>query len=648
MFAMHFRDSLLSTLSRLNIDRRVFLRLNFYRCHLAYFTLTILITSAVIYGSTGESKSSSGRHDIRYIDALFLAASAMTTTGLNSVNLGSITGYQQSVLFVLMLLGDLSTTSISVVIVRRWFFRKRMAELCAKSNSAKKILQGVDEESAQRTNFRRGLRQRGDWRNPRVAERQAIGLNKAKILLEPRSARKRTPVNYGGVLAPWEWSLYKHMKQKAVQWLGSKFPSSRDYHYLTFDPSLDGKGRFRSLTSTELAELGGVEYRALNALCWILPAYAAFWILLLMVILPPYASQYDPVTHVIRETQTGNLSPAWWGIFISLSAYTNCGLSPLNASMIPFKSNWLILILSGSAVIAGNTFYPVFLRSFVWILWKLVPKHSDIHGALSFLLHHPRRCYLWLFDRKTTVVLAATQSLLILSEWLLFEVLNINQTAISTLDVGTRIMDGVYQSLGTRSSGFYIVTISSIAPALQVLYLIVMYISVFPILVSLRSTNVYEERSVGLDAYEYEKESAKQGEEQRRDLGSLMGMHIRNQLAYDLWWMALSWVLICIIEESQLNTAKPGYDLFTILFEVVSAYGNCGLSLGVPDDYFSLSATFHTLSKLVLIAVMLRGRHRILPLAIDRSIMLPGEGLMEEMDRHYSAPLREGNRVEDA
>lgn len=159
---MHFHDSLPFMLSRLKIDRRIFLRFNFYRCHLAYFTLTILITSAVIYCSTGESESSPDQDGIRYIDALFLAASAMTTTGLNSVNLASITGYQQSVLFVLMLLGDLSTTSISVVIVRRWFFRKRMAELCAKSNSAREIRQGVDEESAQRTNSRRGLRQRGD------------------------------------------------------------------------------------------------------------------------------------------------------------------------------------------------------------------------------------------------------------------------------------------------------------------------------------------------------------------------------------------------------------------------------------------------------------------------------------------------------
>lgn len=45
----------------------------------------------------------------------------------------------------------------------------------------------------------------------------------------------------------------------------------------------------------------------------------------------------------------------------------------------------------------------------------------------------------------------------------------------------------------------------------------------------------------------------------------------------------------------------------------------------VIQDNFSLSGRFRTLSKLVVIAVMLRGRHRGLPVAIDRAVLLPGE-----------------------
>lgn len=69
------------------------------------------------------------------------------------------------------------------------------------------------------------------------------------------------------------------------------------------------------------------------------------------------------------------------------------------------------------------------------------------------------------------------------------------------------------------------------------------------------------------------------------------------------------------------------------MFEVVSAYGNVGLSLGVPYDNYSFCGAWHVLAKLVLMTAMIRGRHRILPMAIDRAVLLPGQGLMERLDR---------------
>lgn len=84
------------------------------------------------------------------------------------------------------------------------------------------------------------------------------------------------------------------------------------------------------------------------------------------------------------------------------------------------------------------------------------------------------------------------------------------------------------------------------------------------------------------------------------------------------------------------------------VFEVVSAYGTVGLSLGIPtvgssiygfglfpirhfQQNYSLSGAFHPLSKLIICAVMLRGRHRGLPVAIDRAVMLPELNLDDEM-----------------
>ncbi|CAI0645139.1 unnamed protein product [Colletotrichum noveboracense] len=54
--------------------------------------------------------------------------------------------------------------------------------------------------------------------------------------------------------------------------------------------------------------------------------------------------------------------------------------------------------------------------------------------------------------------------------------------------------------------------------------------------------------------------------------------------------------------------------------------GNVGLSLGHPSVMTSLSGEFTTFSKLVVCAMMIRGRHRGLPYALDKAIMLPSEG----------------------
>jgi Trk-type K+ transport system membrane component len=80
-----------------------------------------------------------------------------------------------------------------------------------------------------------------------------------------------------------------------------------------------------------------------------------------------------------------------------------------------------------------------------------------------------------------------------------------------------------------------------------------------------------------------------------------------------------------------LFSHAPGFSIFNVIFEVFSAYGTVGLSLGVPYDSYSFSGAWRTLSKLILIAVMLRGRRRILLAAVDRAVLVLGQGLMERL-----------------
>lgn len=155
--------------------------------------------------------------------------------------------------------------------------------------------------------------------------------------------------------------------------------------------------------------------------------------------------------------------------------------------------------------------------------------------------------------------------------------------------------------------------------------MIMMYISVFPIAISMRRTNVYEERSLGIyGSPDEEDEDTKQP--------SYIGAHLRRQLSFDLWYIFLGLFVIAIVDADRLESSADGdaFSLFSVLFEIVSAYGTVGLSLGYPNTNASFSSQFRTISKLVIIAMQIRGRHRGLPYALDRAILLPSESLHDK------------------
>jgi hypothetical protein len=146
-----------------------------------------------------------------------------------------------------------------------------------------------------------------------------------------------------------------------------------------------------------------------------------------------------------------------------------------------------------------------------------------------------------------------------------------------------------------------------------------MYISVFPVAISIRQTNVYEEKSLGV----YETVNDVDDDEQPSI--SYLGTHLRRQLSFDLWYVFLGYFILTITEGSRLMSGD--ISMFAVLFEVVSAYGTVGLSLGYPNTNASLSAQFSVIGKLVIIAMMIRGRHRGLPYGLDRAVLLPSENL---------------------
>ncbi|GMF76343.1 unnamed protein product [Aspergillus oryzae] len=331
--------------------------------------------------------------------------------------------------------------------------------------------------------------------------------------------------------------------------------------------------QFYGLTPDERERLGGVEYKAVSFLAVIVAVYWLMFLIIGMIGVGGWLEANHP--DISREN---GLSPFWTGAFFAVSAFVNSGMSLLDANMTALQK-----------------------KRHTWYLLG------------------------------TIIVLNAI-------DWAGFEILAIGNQEIEQLPPGYRVLDGLFQAL---------VTISGLRQGLLVLYVLMMYVSAFPVLVTMRNTNVYEERSLGIYAHD-DPESESEGQAKpglfmslvrhhllgRQDVPSaevsrsyFVHQQLRSQLSHDIWWIALAVLFISIAESPNFNRDPVSYSTFNIIFEVVSAYGCVGVSVGIPGRNSSFCSGWHTISKLILAAVALRGRHRGLPVAIDQAVMLPNDSL---------------------
>ncbi|KAK9462234.1 cation transport protein-domain-containing protein [Lipomyces oligophaga] len=456
-------------------------------------------------------------------------------------------------------------------------------------------------------------------------------------------------------------------------------------NYLSYAPTIGRNSAFVGLTDEQRAELGGVEYHALKTLSIVLVVYFfGFWILATISLIP-WIIQTNRFRAVVEKYDQ---SPAWWGGFMAMSAFMDLGFSTVPTSMNEMSTAVFPLLLMSFLIVIGNTGFPCMLRLIIWILRWFFPEGSRTKESLQFLLEHPRRCFTLLFPSGPTWWLTAVLVILNGLDLIFFIVLDLRSSELDGWDAGKRILDGLFQAFSTRTAGMTVVDLSTLHPAVQVSYLVMMYISVMPVAISVRRTNVYEEQSLGIyrahdsddeddeeesdsdysegaiesesdnedlvdekngrrpgtgprrrssmsirAAHQQAKQRHREKKEQKKKKNSFVTNHLRRQLSFDLWYIFLGLFIICIAEGGKIQD-RDRYDftVFSCFFEIVSAYGTVGLSLGYPNTTTSFSAQFTTISKLVIIAMMLRGRHRGLPYTLDRAVLLPSDKL-EAKDR---------------
>jgi len=138
-----------------------------------------------------------------------------------------------------------------------------------------------------------------------------------------------------------------------------------------------------------------------------------------------------------------------------------------------------------------------------------------------------------------------------------------------------------------------------------------MYIAASPVFITVRYTDVPEEITGGPE-----------DEEEEELLGSnTIGSQATRVVMQHIFFIFAAMFAIFIIEAVSLQY-DPNFSMFAVIFEVISAYGCVGLSLGYGSAVWSFSGSWKHLSKLILAAIMLLGRHRGLPDSIDKAITI--------------------------
>ncbi|KAL2814719.1 cation transport protein-domain-containing protein [Aspergillus cavernicola] len=668
--------------------------LNFIFLHYAYIIFLGLLGLAVFhpYGNVSA------------IDSYFFGVSASTESGLNPVDVKDLKTYQQLFIYFVPLVSNLGFINILIIIVRLYWFEKRLKEIAPSvlrprpEPSERGGTQFDQEEQSDETvqepeaidigdpksrttektseidtgTLGNSQAESSDKDSVEVDLRRTVTFSdtsKALYIPSPRERDRGHPIIEVDHIPrrddlaidtdddddDGDDGAQRHHRQlgsvsidgaTAVTFVQAPSKSresqirpavslSRDSNLpgLSSQATLGRNSQFLNLTAKDRERLGGVEYRSLRLLLKIVIGYFFGLHLIGIVCLAAWIQHASPKYQDYLEECAQN--KIWWAIYSAQTMTDNLGFTLTPDSMVTFQDAAFPMFIMSFLAYAGNTLYPCFLRLVIWIMFKLVPEDSSLKEPLNFLLSYPRRCYMLLFRSRPTWVLFGIIFILNFVDVLLILLLDLDNPAVNTISPGPRVMAAIFQAVSARHTGTTSFNLVDVNPAVQFSLLVMMYISVFPIAITVRASNIYEEKALGI--YSSEPET-----DENNGKGYIL-THMRNQLSFDLWYIFLGIFCICVAESKRImDPSEPGFAVFSIFFETVSAYGNVGLSLGYPGVATSFCAQFSIFSKLVVCALMIRGRHRGLPSQLDRAILLPSERLVEDdrqVQSSQAAPL---------
>lgn len=272
--------------------------------------------------------------------------------------------------------------------------------------------------------------------------------------------------------------------------------------------------------------------------------------------------------------RTHDLGPAvWLGVFHAVSAFNNAGFALFSDNLIGATAEPIVLLTVSSLVILGGI-------GFFTILEILSLRRRQIRLSVH-----------------SQLVIAVTMVLLVGGTVAIYAFERDNPQTLGTLSTGQAWLAAWFQSVITRTAGFNSIAIGACQPSALFVMIILMFIGAAP-----GSTGGgVKVSTVGVML------AALWATARGEPEASVFRRRIpQEQIARAF--------LICLVAFLAVNglaailLAREGRGLLPTLFEVVSAFGTVGLSMGEGTSPVSLSGHFTVLGQLLIAAMMFAGR----------------------------------------
>lgn len=270
------------------------------------------------------------------------------------------------------------------------------------------------------------------------------------------------------------------------------------------------------------------------------------------------------------------------GVFHSVSAFNNCGLSLFSNSLEGFRGDALIQLTIMALIVIGGLGYIV--------LNELMTSKKGMNFSLHF-----------------RTVLSVTGLLLLAGTAVIFISEYSNPASLGGMGIGGKAMAALFQSVTARTAGFNTISIGSMTGVSLFFMLVLMFIGASPGGTGggIKTTTFAVLVSTARSSLRGKQET------------NLLGRTIPNEtVKKSVSITLLSAAILCL--SMMLMLAVENFGFLDIMFEVVSALGTVGLSTGI-------TAHLSSAGKAIIALTMFVGR--LGPLTIGIAALHNGEDI---------------------